>query len=215
MLSLASHVYYLFLCPNGDREIVLETGFSISLYHTRCSFKWLLVLQKMHRVQLDGLEWLLRNHLGMMVIHQHWRQKAFVHTWMKTKSIGWSYKLFMVIFYNLSILQVHDNKIHTLFMEMHAFASFIDINIGFFYWSFVWMFEPICYAIDARIDHRVGKDLIENLTVLRFSNLVFEPLWCRTYIKNVQVRNKIPSTIKICSWFQMAVINSTNFCWKI
>ncbi|XP_068658717.1 inactive glucose-6-phosphate 1-dehydrogenase 4, chloroplastic [Aristolochia californica] len=38
-----------------------------------------------------------------------------------------------------------------------------------------------------RIDHLLGKDLIENLTVLRFSNLVFEPLWCRTYIRNVQV----------------------------
>lgn len=38
-----------------------------------------------------------------------------------------------------------------------------------------------------RIDHLLGKDLIENLTVLRFSNLVFEPLWSRTYIRNVQV----------------------------
>ncbi|WOL10248.1 glucose-6-phosphate 1-dehydrogenase 4, chloroplastic [Canna indica] len=38
-----------------------------------------------------------------------------------------------------------------------------------------------------RIDHLLGKDLIENITVLRFSNLVFEPLWSRTYIKNVQV----------------------------
>ncbi|CAK9219861.1 unnamed protein product [Sphagnum troendelagicum] len=38
-----------------------------------------------------------------------------------------------------------------------------------------------------RIDHHMGKELIENLTVLRFSNLVFEPLWTRTYIRNVQV----------------------------
>ncbi|KAJ0979987.1 hypothetical protein J5N97_015461 [Dioscorea zingiberensis] len=38
-----------------------------------------------------------------------------------------------------------------------------------------------------RIDHLLGKDLIENLTVLRFSNLVFEPLWSRAYIRNVQV----------------------------
>ncbi|XP_058076241.1 inactive glucose-6-phosphate 1-dehydrogenase 4, chloroplastic isoform X2 [Magnolia sinica] len=38
-----------------------------------------------------------------------------------------------------------------------------------------------------RIDHLLGKDLIENLTVLRFSNLVFEPLWSRTHIRNVQV----------------------------
>ncbi|CAH8357893.1 unnamed protein product [Eruca vesicaria subsp. sativa] len=38
-----------------------------------------------------------------------------------------------------------------------------------------------------RIDHMLGRNLIENLTVLRFSNLVFEPLWNRTYIRNVQV----------------------------
>ncbi|XP_057439065.1 inactive glucose-6-phosphate 1-dehydrogenase 4, chloroplastic [Lotus japonicus] len=38
-----------------------------------------------------------------------------------------------------------------------------------------------------RIDHLLGRNLIENLTVLRFANLVFEPLWSRTYIHNVQV----------------------------
>lgn len=38
-----------------------------------------------------------------------------------------------------------------------------------------------------RIDHYLGKELIENLTVLRFANLVFEPLWTRQYIRNVQV----------------------------
>ncbi|KAI6668056.1 hypothetical protein NL676_036597 [Syzygium grande] len=31
-----------------------------------------------------------------------------------------------------------------------------------------------------RIDHYLGKELVENLSVLRFSNLVFEPLWSRT-----------------------------------
>ncbi|KAK9139113.1 hypothetical protein Scep_008794 [Stephania cephalantha] len=38
-----------------------------------------------------------------------------------------------------------------------------------------------------RIDHLLGKNIIENITVLRFSNLVFEPLWCRAYIRSVQV----------------------------
>ncbi|KAK9829954.1 hypothetical protein WJX72_008851 [[Myrmecia] bisecta] len=38
-----------------------------------------------------------------------------------------------------------------------------------------------------RIDHYLGKELIENLTVLRFANLVFEPLWSRQFIRNVQV----------------------------
>lgn len=37
-----------------------------------------------------------------------------------------------------------------------------------------------------RIDHYLGKELVENLSVLRFSNLIFEPLWCRQYIRNVQ-----------------------------
>ncbi|CAM8944685.1 unnamed protein product [Rhodiola kirilowii] len=36
------------------------------------------------------------------------------------------------------------------------------------------------------IDHYLGKELVENLSVLRFSNLVFEPLWSRNYIRNVQ-----------------------------
>ncbi|RID51404.1 hypothetical protein BRARA_H02067 [Brassica rapa] len=37
-----------------------------------------------------------------------------------------------------------------------------------------------------RIDHYLGKELVENLSVLRFSNLIFEPLWSRRYIQNVQ-----------------------------
>ncbi|KAF2577653.1 hypothetical protein F2Q68_00005649 [Brassica cretica] len=37
-----------------------------------------------------------------------------------------------------------------------------------------------------RIDHYLGKELVENLSVLRFSNLIFEPLWSRQYIQNVQ-----------------------------
>ncbi|GAY64486.1 hypothetical protein CUMW_233950 [Citrus unshiu] len=38
-----------------------------------------------------------------------------------------------------------------------------------------------------RIDHYLGKELVENLSVLRFSNLVFEPLWSRNYIRNVHI----------------------------
>lgn len=38
-----------------------------------------------------------------------------------------------------------------------------------------------------RIDHYLGKELIENLTVLRFSNIIFQPLWSRQYIRNVQI----------------------------
>lgn len=38
-----------------------------------------------------------------------------------------------------------------------------------------------------RIDHYLGKELIHNLLVLRFANLVFEPIWNRNYIDHVQI----------------------------
>ncbi|MBI3987186.1 MAG: glucose-6-phosphate dehydrogenase, partial [Lentisphaerae bacterium] len=38
-----------------------------------------------------------------------------------------------------------------------------------------------------RIDHYLGKELIHNLLVLRFANLIFEPIWNRLYIDHVQI----------------------------
>ena len=43
------------------------------------------------------------------------------------------------------------------------------------------------FCLPSSIDHYLGKELVENLLVLRFSNLVFEPLWSRQYIRNVQL----------------------------
>jgi len=38
-----------------------------------------------------------------------------------------------------------------------------------------------------RIDHYLGKEVLQNLMVLRFANLVFEPLWNKKYIESVQI----------------------------
>jgi glucose-6-phosphate 1-dehydrogenase len=38
-----------------------------------------------------------------------------------------------------------------------------------------------------RIDHYLGKETVQNLLVFRFSNGIFEPLWNRNYIDNVQI----------------------------
>ena len=41
-----------------------------------------------------------------------------------------------------------------------------------------------------RIDHYLGKEMVQNLMVLRFSNRVFEPLWNRAFVNSVQITFK-------------------------
>ena len=59
------------------------------------------------------------------------------------------------------------------------FASAAEINDG------------VCAVFDEsqifRIDHYLGKETVQNLMVLRFSNALFEPLWTRNYIDHVQI----------------------------
>ena len=38
-----------------------------------------------------------------------------------------------------------------------------------------------------RIDHYLGKELVANISLLRFTNRIFEPLWCKDHIENVQI----------------------------
>jgi glucose-6-phosphate 1-dehydrogenase len=38
-----------------------------------------------------------------------------------------------------------------------------------------------------RIDHYLGKETVQNTLVLRFANGIFEPVWNRSYVDNVQI----------------------------
>lgn len=38
-----------------------------------------------------------------------------------------------------------------------------------------------------RIDHYLGKETVQNLLVFRFGNVVWEPVWTRTYVDHVQI----------------------------
>jgi glucose-6-phosphate 1-dehydrogenase len=43
-----------------------------------------------------------------------------------------------------------------------------------------------------RIDHYLGKEIVQNLLVLRFANVVFEPIWNNRFIEQVQITWKEP-----------------------
>lgn len=38
-----------------------------------------------------------------------------------------------------------------------------------------------------RIDHYLGKETVQNILIARFANTIFEPVWNRNYIDNVQI----------------------------
>ena len=38
-----------------------------------------------------------------------------------------------------------------------------------------------------RIDHYLGKEMVQNLLVFRFANAIFEPAWNRNDIDSVQI----------------------------
>ncbi|WP_060787665.1 glucose-6-phosphate dehydrogenase [Geobacillus zalihae] len=38
-----------------------------------------------------------------------------------------------------------------------------------------------------RIDHYLGKEMVQNIEVIRFSNAIFEPLWNNRFIANIQI----------------------------
>lgn len=41
-----------------------------------------------------------------------------------------------------------------------------------------------------RIDHYLGKEMVKNLMMMRYSNAIFEPLWNRNHISNIQITFK-------------------------
>ena len=38
-----------------------------------------------------------------------------------------------------------------------------------------------------RIDHYLGKETVQNIMIFRFANAIFEPIWNRNHIDNIQI----------------------------
>lgn len=77
---------------------------------------------------------------------------------------------------------IHDDVWHRIVYEKpfgHDLASAHEINEcikEFFYESQVY-----------RIDHYLTKDVVSNIAMIRFTNIVLEPLWSRNHIDQIQI----------------------------
>lgn len=38
-----------------------------------------------------------------------------------------------------------------------------------------------------RMDHYLGKEMVQNILITRFANVMFEPIWNNNYIRSVQI----------------------------
>jgi glucose-6-phosphate 1-dehydrogenase len=63
----------------------------------------------------------------------------------------------------------------------HSLESAIELNSS--------LGEVLDESQVYRIDHYLGKETVQNLLAFRFANGIFEPLWNRNYIDNVQITN--------------------------
>ncbi|TCP96590.1 glucose-6-phosphate 1-dehydrogenase [Cricetibacter osteomyelitidis] len=81
---------------------------------------------------------------------------------------------------------------HNLNSEEHGWKRLVvEKPFGYDLASAIKLDEQIHYYFQEhqiyRIDHYLGKETVQNLLVLRFSNGLFEPLWNRNYIDYVEI----------------------------
>ena len=54
-----------------------------------------------------------------------------------------------------------------------------------------------------RIDHYLGKEMVQNLMTLRFGNRIFSPTWNRDNIASVLITFKEPFGTQVCNVYWM------------
>lgn len=92
-------------------------------------------------------------------------------------------------YFGLIVERLHKYQL----VEKNSFQSKLVIEKPFGYnlESAIDLNEKIQSVFDEddiyRIDHYLGKEMLQNIMVIRFANLLFEPIWNNKYIDNVQI----------------------------
>lgn len=77
----------------------------------------------------------------------------------------------------------YGNGVYTRFVFEKPFGNGIETARSLNGEIHRFLSEPQIY----RIDHYLGKETVQNILMLRFANTVFEPVWNRQYIDNIQI----------------------------
>jgi len=84
--------------------------------------------------------------------------------------------------YNAGMIMTNEKRISRLVIEKpfgRDFKSAYELNV---------ILRDVFGEKDIyRIDHYLGKEMLQNIMAIRFANLVFEPLWDRRYIDHIQI----------------------------